>query len=82
VWGGELTHRLIVEPNADAVARARPTGEAIARAKLAVILERLGCVSDATTELDRAAQASGIRDVAKLRDLGLKTVGLTGTSRP
>ncbi len=76
---GWTTHALVVEPNAEVTARARPTEEAIARAKLAVILERLGRASEATMELDRAAQASGVRDMAKLHELGLKTVALTAT---
>jgi hypothetical protein len=79
VWGGALTHRLIVEPNADVISRARPTGEAITRAKMAVILERLGRGTEAAAELERAAQASGIADTAKLRELGLKTVASAAT---
>jgi hypothetical protein len=77
VWGGAVTQKLIVEPNAELARRARPTDEAIARAKMAVVLERLGRTRDAEAELEQAATASGVRDTATWRAVGLKTVAVT-----
>lgn len=79
VWGGAISHRLIVEPNSDAFRRARPNDEAISRAHLAVVLERLGRRPEAERQLDEAAKVSGVQDAARWRDIALKTITAVDT---
>jgi hypothetical protein len=76
IWGGALLQKLVVQPNIENSARARPTGEAIARAKVAVVLERLGRTAEAQHELEESVRVSSLHDLAWWRDVGLKTIPL------
>lgn len=65
---------MIVEPNRPTAERVRPISEARARAKLAVVWERLGNAEAANRELANAARISGNTDVAKWRRFGEQNV--------
>jgi hypothetical protein len=81
VWGGALTDTLVVEPNAETAQHARPLAEALARARMAVVLERLDRADEAQRQLDLAAKAAGDRDGTKWRDIALQTISVA-TPRP
>lgn len=76
VWGGALLDKIIVDPNAPLMARARPRDEGVAHAKIAVVLERLGRADEARARIGRAMKVGG-RDSFPWREVALKTVGVT-----
>jgi hypothetical protein len=76
VWGGALTHAIVVTPNAANFEKARPIEEGEAHAMIAVILERLGRADEANERLARATKVGG-QDPAWWRNLGLKLVGIS-----
>lgn len=67
---------MIIDPNAATAEKARPISEAGDRAKLAVILERLGRKEAADREFAIAARLTGRQDVSKWRWLGLEAVDM------
>ena len=77
LWGGALAQTIIVEPNAKNMRQARPTEQAGSRARVAVVLERLGKTREAQEQLQQAAMESGVMDAEGWRKLGLRTVGWT-----
>jgi hypothetical protein len=76
IWGGALTHAIIVTPNATNFEKARPIEEGEAHAMIAVILERLGRADEANDRLARATKVGG-QEPGWWRNLGLKLVGIS-----
>jgi hypothetical protein len=76
VWGGALTNTMVLAPNAENFARARPVQEGQAHARIAAVLERLGRADEANDRLARATKVGG-HEPAWWRGLGLKVVGIS-----
>jgi hypothetical protein len=72
--GMALTEVMIRRPNLVLEEKARPLEEGLARAELAVALERLGQQDSARRELANAARLMGNVDLAKVRAAGLESV--------
>jgi len=72
--GMALTEVMIRGPNTALGEKTRPVREGLARAQLALTLERLGQQDAARRELASAARLMGSTDMAKVREAGLDSV--------
>lgn len=79
LWGGAFVQAVVVEPNVDRWTRARPMAQGTARAKIAVVLERLGSANEAHEQLDQATKLGG-HDPGWWRQLGEKAVAVAASA--
>lgn len=76
LFGYAFLETLIVQPNKPTADKVKPMSEATARAKVAVVWERLGRPEAAEREYAIAARLTGKHDASQWRSLGEETVDI------